>query len=1241
MSLKRKQARTELAKYDINHVYTPSEVTNLPSIEQLDKLISSLDKAIDNCSSGLEEHRKAFMSYSTAIQDHGRKIKTIRDVTEFVRHSNFIENNTCNVDPQLTVTFLKKLRKLLRENRGNEDVVLNDLLELAADHGLSIPSILTDENVANADTQSLNSLNTIQSEMESEQGVVWESIKQHLKLCLFEKLRQLPIVNVNENMPNMSFISQRRQHYLGSLLMLLDKGEVLEQYQRIRWWQMKHVIDSINTNPSVLPISEAQSGQQTQIAKLKFYFDHVTNCTHEDAAVLMPLLNQHEDLIDWYIRTTYVEKSLNDVHDWLQHSLNGYLNSTEQTAMDFDDLELICDIYAIVSQSVKTITDMLELCAAADKQSHQKLLLSAGSASKLESPTTILSRVFKPYVQLMAQALIHYSNITIEQATQAESHLTWDNMTVTVNATYNLDSHHQPKVIFKGCASLFKIWDKFLPILTNDYGKIYTSLKVVIVDVVGDKLSKYYDHLWDICQKAIADMSPSPAYLAIATAAFIKNRLLTFDQILSTDTRLSFFTSYEHYADLVESLCELIVEHHNTTISTTVLQDSDSNNYSNPRTFYEGKRCSFSIQMWNYYLHSIRHDLWQYCPLKQAQRIFISVLENSLLTLSFRYGQIKPSLRRLCQFRADINAIILISLSFIWFTGQTVNSLVNPDFHALSTADFNPQSEIPKIYNYCNLLLMIVVAESCPIDVYPKAISRFQDGSKISGSNNICGTFWLSNYLPDMFSSIELSDIPPQVSLKIAIKLLRHQTGIDLKLILQILLSNKFSALKLIITETDTAELYKSAIEFTPHHDDADDAMSESSDMSVEPSNDLQDSFIDCLLSVLIILDSHCRSRAVHEVLTRIVEKENDKLPLFFERNVDDISGIHWLRSVNDFLSQWLFNTFMPAISKLHDLHSESDVGTLSSTLQTLPCGCPIQKRKADFDLVLLESLHIALRSLADNLSSMPVNILEFQAFLKGYYQQFQNDQQLVENDKLGLKVIRYCIHNFLMQFAVDNPKFDDTKCQLFASCFLHILNFNNQDMVNRTLAVEFPYIDLNLQTLEEDIIRIKNFFDGKVKSEKVYDIGNNFQDDLFLASIIESIDFDVTVVTQIRTVHEFLISKLEMLENKLQMKSEDSNSEFYEHLSERFNPFFYYDHIKDWGKFNYNKLTNYKHDWETLLQYVFHLPHNTIKKLLSARPELEEDSLDDDGKMACKTIREFLTTLSQDSDRSKHNKKK
>lgn len=51
MSLKRKEMM-ELAKYDINHIYTPSEIVNLPSIEKLEKLMSTLDKLIDNCSSG-------------------------------------------------------------------------------------------------------------------------------------------------------------------------------------------------------------------------------------------------------------------------------------------------------------------------------------------------------------------------------------------------------------------------------------------------------------------------------------------------------------------------------------------------------------------------------------------------------------------------------------------------------------------------------------------------------------------------------------------------------------------------------------------------------------------------------------------------------------------------------------------------------------------------------------------------------------------------------------------------------------------------------------------------------------------------------------------------------------------------------------------------------------------------------------------------------------------------------------
>lgn len=71
----------------------------------------------------------------------------------------------------------------------------------------------------------------------------------------------------------------------------------------------------------------------------------------------------------------------------------------------------------------------------------------------------------------------------------------------------------------------------------------------------------------------------------------------------------------------------------------------------------------------------------------------------------------------------------------------------------------------------------------------------------------------------------------------------------------------------------DLVKLYKPNAMFLSHNDEMDDAMSETSDMSIDPSSDLEDSVIDCLLSVLTALDSHCRSRAMYELLSSIVEK--------------------------------------------------------------------------------------------------------------------------------------------------------------------------------------------------------------------------------------------------------------------------------------------------------------------------------------------------------------------------------
>ena len=67
--------------------------------------------------------------------------------------------------------------------------------------------------------------------------------------------------------------------------------------------------------------------------------------------------------------------------------------------------------------------------------------------------------------------------------------------------------------------------------------------------------------------------------------------------------------------------------------------------------FLQDERCSFSVQMWNYHLQGLRHDLWYHCPPEKSQQMFTSILHNSLVTLTTRYGRATPSSKRVNQFR--------------------------------------------------------------------------------------------------------------------------------------------------------------------------------------------------------------------------------------------------------------------------------------------------------------------------------------------------------------------------------------------------------------------------------------------------------------------------------------------------------------------------------------------------------------------------------------------------------------
>lgn len=71
--------------------------------------------------------------------------------------------------------------------------------------------------------------------------------------------------------------------------------------------------------------------------------------------------------------------------------------------------------------------------------------------------------------------------------------------------------------------------------------------------------------------------------------------------------------------------------------------------------YLQGERCSFPVQMWNYHMRGLCHDLWTICSPRLSQDIYSQILHNSLQIFSQRYSHSKPSYRRTSQYRLVIH----------------------------------------------------------------------------------------------------------------------------------------------------------------------------------------------------------------------------------------------------------------------------------------------------------------------------------------------------------------------------------------------------------------------------------------------------------------------------------------------------------------------------------------------------------------------------------------------------------
>jgi len=196
--------------------------------------------------------------------------------------------------------------------------------------------------------------------------------------------------------------------------------------------------------------------------------------------------------------------------------------------------------------------------------------------------------------------------------------------------------------------------------------------------------------------------------------ALIRNRLWHYNEVIVTKQGPKQFQSlYRETCDLIEAICEQMTLYYSSNLTTVVLQDSESQNWEDPKPFHEGDRLSYCIQMWWFSMESNRQYLWSSLPPNMSQNIFLVVLSDCLSILTHRYSGISPTGARLDQYRADILAILLAVVELL--------PCVAPDLPTLAS----PTTEHPKllsIHAKCEILLSMLVMVTAPATVISNII---------------------------------------------------------------------------------------------------------------------------------------------------------------------------------------------------------------------------------------------------------------------------------------------------------------------------------------------------------------------------------------------------------------------------------------------------------------------------------------------------------------------------------------
>ncbi|KAK6179051.1 hypothetical protein SNE40_011497 [Patella caerulea] len=813
---------------------------------------------------------------------------------------------------------------------------------------------------------------------------------------------------------------------------------------------------------------------------------------------------------------------------------------------------------------------------------------------------------------------------------------------VNVKLTLQGGKQDYPKVITKSVHEFMATCDSLLVFARAGCDGSLSAVRAAYIDNISTSLKLVHEHIVKLCVDVPIKANIKQLYLLLSNAVYCRNQLTHCETVLCTDDagKKVFLGLLKQLSDLVESLSKQILDIHNQLLATTVLHDAECHHWNDSKDFYEDERCSYTVQMWNFYMRGLQYDLWTVCPPRLAQNIFGSVLHESLQMLTLRYVRVKPSFKRFKQYRYDLTAILLCSSEFLFQVCQSMSQYLDPG-----------HCDIPQynIHNLCSTLISSLAVVTSPIDQLYRTFKRGYGKRRDSNTEQIPGsvayggsnTQWLHWIYPSLFfpGHKHYDDMQTTNAVYLQTKLLLNQSIWEPSTLLQALIMKDYTLPIMLLTRVASLD-----------------------SMSSGGSNGLQsEQKKDCcrIFSAVLSILSQCSHfpDGVAKVLMPVIDRCEDWDVL----NARKTSTLEceppiWMMALFDLIAPYIDSVLEPLIIYVLNLPSlVTGKGCLIPEIQELPCGCRPNKYDTDHSttkkgerFIIESALKIVVAEMSEKIHALN------SAFCVACYllqEACHQNNFKTPHNCAGLIIIGRCVRERLLDSKyIESMIGQDVQEETYklltvlADCIYSVLIYGRAKSSISTPKMASQFVKANKEWLTSKIQLIAVHLSNDLFSVPDTDIlegaTSNFADHIFTATVAsilnDSNGYENLVMTynlikrNWTWVEEQLDIKLS-LKNTEQTKTTAFQLDLTPVKDEKFIPQKEFIRIGD-SEFSQEALMSFPFNWNHMLQSDLGLSENGFSSLLYNRHEMQDGAyLEENEKRPVEILRSIFEKDSSD----------